>query len=133
MVQTRSKRTETDHNDATTTENSERPSKRSKVNSGNPEATTSASELQPTPLNKEEDEDEEDESFQPLEEIRASDLYLDTARPLEYSSSPSDTYAFPDQPCYPRLRLRESLFSFAFKYQHLRVPCMRKILSRKRS
>lgn len=78
MPQTRSKRSEVDQSNGVVPEDSDRPSKRARVNSKDP--TTIASESSPTIPGKEE-EDEEEEGLQPLEEIRASDLYLDTASP----------------------------------------------------
>lgn len=96
MPQTRSKRSEADQRNDVVPEDSDRPYKRARVNSEDPTETvdtTIASESSPTILGKEEeDEEEEEEGFQPLEEIRASDLYLDTASLLEHRSLHSNTH-----------------------------------------
>lgn len=65
MPNTRSKRPEEDHSGEKHTEDSERPTKRAKII-----PVTSSVDAN--------EEDDEDES-PPVEEIRASDLYLDTA------------------------------------------------------
>ncbi|KAF9469721.1 cysteine proteinase [Collybia nuda] len=81
MPQTRPKRPGADQNDHIILEDSERPPKRVKGNSEETEiinTTAVASNPAPSTLRTEEEEENEEEDSHPLEEIRASDLYLDT-------------------------------------------------------
>lgn len=101
----------------------ERPNKRAKITLEHPEGTT-VQTLQ--------DDYEDQEEFVQKEEIRSSDLYLDTVSYVSFRVRDL-THARPDQSCCIGFRLRKSLFCLPFQCQHIRLSRLWKIFPRQRA